>query len=30
MSNKMKEIDTKNGTYYFFADNINIKKFWSK
>ena len=27
MSNKMKKIDTKNWTHYFFADNINIKNF---
>ena len=27
MRNKMKKIDTKNWTHYFFADNINIKNF---
>ena len=25
MSNKAKDIDIKNRTYYFFKDNINIK-----
>ena len=29
MSNKFKEIDTKNCTYYFFDDIINIKSFGS-
>ena len=27
MSNKVKDIDIKNGTYYFFIDIINIKNF---
>ena len=27
MSNKVKDIDLKNRTYYFFKDIINIKKF---
>ena len=27
MSNKVKDIDIKNGTYYFFNDIINIKSF---
>ena len=27
MSNKVKDIDIKNRTYYFFDDIINIKKF---
>ena len=27
MSNKVKDIDIKNGTYYFFNDIINIKNF---
>ena len=27
MSNKFKDIDIKNHTYYFFHDIINIKKF---
>ena len=27
MSNKVKDIDIKNGTYYFFNDNINIRNF---
>ena len=27
MSNKIKDIDMKNRTYYFFSDIINIKKF---
>ena len=27
MSNKFKDIDIKNHTYYFFDDIINIKKF---
>ena len=30
MSNKMKDIDIKNHTYYFFDDIINIKNFDSK
>ena len=29
MSNKFKEIDTKNCTYYFFDDIINITSFGS-
>ena len=27
MSNKVKDIDIKSGTYYFFTDFINIKNF---
>ena len=27
MSNNAKNIDTKNRTYYFFNDNLNIKNF---
>ena len=27
MSNKVKDIDIKNGTHYFFNDNINIRNF---
>ena len=27
MRNKVKDIDLKNGTYYFFNDKINIKNF---
>ena len=27
MSNKVKDIDMKNRTYYFFNDTINIKNF---
>ena len=27
MSNKVKDIDIKNRTYYFFNDTINIKSF---
>ena len=27
MSNKVKDIEVKNSTYYFFNDIINIKKF---
>ena len=28
MSNKVKDIDIKNRTYYFFNDIINMKKFY--
>ena len=28
MSNKVKDIDIKNRTYYFFDDIINMKKFY--
>ena len=30
MGNKVKDMDVKSQTYYFFNDIINIKVFWSK